>query len=395
MKRIAYVSIPATGHIFPSLPVVAEMRQRGFQVAYFTAARCHSLLERTKVLPVAVDSTVLPNPPRKLNGFCSGEIPTMAAQEIVHSFPSIRAALQEFSPSLVLYDGFTLAGRLAADSLQIPAVRCDVTHLPCPQYSYFRGCESGDLPGQVTTAESLQNFERTLEPLSEQYGWPRRTFHDLIEYTGDLTIAYMTRQLHVASGQFADSPVEFVGASLDPATRPDVGTGAVATQADVVVALGTIFQYEPALYLLLLEVLGRLPLRAVMAVGPWLREILAPHCPANVQLAGSINQLDLLSRARLLISHGGMGSVMETLYYRVPTLLIPQFPEQFLTARQIEKLQAGRMLQRDDVSLNSLSEAIEILLIDDSIHSGCSRLGRETANAGGFRRACDFLETML
>jgi zeaxanthin glucosyltransferase len=64
-------------------------------------------------------------------------------------------------------------------------------------------------------------------------------------------------------------------------------------------------------------------LTLVLATGRHVRaEELAP-CPANVIVVERAPQLGLLSRARLMITHGGLGSVKECVAHGVPMLVFP------------------------------------------------------------------------
>lgn len=77
-------------------------------------------------------------------------------------------------------------------------------------------------------------------------------------------------------------------------------------------------------YEVVLETFRRLPeWQLVLSVG----KLHAPESfrdiPPDAILVQYAPQLQLLERARLFISHGGMGSVKESVYFGVPTLLFP------------------------------------------------------------------------
>ena len=68
-----------------------------------------------------------------------------------------------------------------------------------------------------------------------------------------------------------------------------------------------------------------------------------------------VNQGEILKKASLFITAGGVNSIHEALYYGVPCLLCPQQGEQLLNARQFENLGFGRIL-RDLVKLRREAE---------------------------------------
>ena len=58
-------------------------------------------------------------------------------------------------------------------------------------------------------------------------------------------------------------------------------------------------------------------------------------------MRASVPQLDLLARVDLFVTHGGMNSVSEGLYYGVPLVGVPQQLEQALNGRQAARHGAG------------------------------------------------------
>ena len=74
--------------------------------------------------------------------------------------------------------------------------------------------------------------------------------------------------------------------------------------------------------------------------------------PGNIQVYESVDQMAVLSIADAFITHCGMNSASEGLYYQVPLVLFPQTPEQGAVARRVEELGAGIRLQsiiEDDI----------------------------------------------
>jgi MGT family glycosyltransferase len=66
--------------------------------------------------------------------------------------------------------------------------------------------------------------------------------------------------------------------------------------------------------------------------------------PANCLVQQFVPQLEILQRASLFITHGGMNSVNEAHSYNVPLVIVPQTADQHLIAKRVEKLGAGKQL---------------------------------------------------
>jgi UDP:flavonoid glycosyltransferase YjiC (YdhE family) len=68
--------------------------------------------------------------------------------------------------------------------------------------------------------------------------------------------------------------------------------------------------------------------------------------PAGVSAHARVDQLAVLRRADLFITHGGFNSVQEGLVAGVPLLVFPQMQEQVLNADRVSELGAGLRLRR-------------------------------------------------
>jgi MGT family glycosyltransferase len=51
--------------------------------------------------------------------------------------------------------------------------------------------------------------------------------------------------------------------------------------------------------------------------------------PASFIARQFVPQLEILQRAKLFITHGGMNSASETMFYGVPLIVVPQAQDQF------------------------------------------------------------------
>ena len=81
-----------------------------------------------------------------------------------------------------------------------------------------------------------------------------------------------------------------------------------------------------------------------------------------MELYPYVDQMAVLEKADVFISHCGMNSVSESLYCAVPLVLLPITPEQNAVAKRVEELGAGIMPQSHDA--NALCQAVGRLLTD-------------------------------
>uniref|UniRef100_A0A915B6U5 glucuronosyltransferase n=1 Tax=Parascaris univalens TaxID=6257 RepID=A0A915B6U5_PARUN len=89
-------------------------------------------------------------------------------------------------------------------------------------------------------------------------------------------------------------------------------------------------------------------------------------------------QNDLLAHPNLraFISHGGMNSVTESTHAGVPIVCIPLFGDQMRNAKMIERRNVAYVIDKNNLTKNSLSYALNAVLFDPSYRNSARRLAR-------------------
>lgn len=82
-----------------------------------------------------------------------------------------------------------------------------------------------------------------------------------------------------------------------------------------------------------------------MSVGKDTRVTDLGDIPNNFKVYNTVNQIEVLQNTDVFITHCGMNSVNESLYYGVPMVLFPKHSEQKLVADRTAKLGAGVLLK--------------------------------------------------
>ena len=124
------------------------------------------------------------------------------------------------------------------------------------------------------------------------------------------------------------------------------------------------------------------------------RDRLGP-IPPNFIVEKFVPQLEVLQHAALFISHGGMNSVSEALYYNVPLIVVPQGADQPWIARRVAELGAGRMMTKEQVGAESLRHAAEEILSRPGFAQAAAKVGETLRTAGGYQRAADEIQALL
>nr|MDT0524125.1 glycosyltransferase [Streptomyces sp. DSM 41633] len=150
----------------------------------------------------------------------------------------------------------------------------------------------------------------------------------------------------------------FVGPCIDPRRAnpgdwsPPAGDGPLA-----LLAFGTAYTERADVYRNVIEALDGHGWRLVLATGHAEADDLGP-VPDWVQLRGSVPQPAVLRSADCFITHAGMGSCTEGLWFGVPMVAIPQAVDQPANATRLETIGVGRHLPDHLPGVGAIRDAV-------------------------------------
>jgi MGT family glycosyltransferase len=114
-----------------------------------------------------------------------------------------------------------------------------------------------------------------------------------------------------------------------------------------------------------------------------------PGSPLVVQYAP---QLEVLAKARLAITHGGLNTVLDALSHGVPLVAIPITYEQPGTGARVKWTGTGEVIPLARLNIPRLRTAIEQVLTEESYFNNALRLKQAIHEAGGVKRATDIVD---
>jgi rhamnosyltransferase subunit B len=148
-------------------------------------------------------------------------------------------------------------------------------------------------------------------------------------------------------------------------------------------------------YLRSAEACLRLGQRAVLLVG---REAAnRAHIPASplLHVAAYAPHAALFPRARLVVNHGGMGSVCQTLLARRPLIIVPHGLDQFDNAYRLRRQGVSETILPDEYTTDHLTDVLRHELANTARQAAVERTGAAIAGQDGVAAACDAVEEML
>src|SRR2546428_7511057 len=115
-----------------------------------------------------------------------------------------------------------------------------------------------------------------------------------------------------------------------------------------------------------------------------------PRCqmpPPHIHIRQHVDQIDILSRAAVFVTHAGMNSVSESFCAGVPMIAFPQAMDQFAIARYVAAAGAGFELSERDLSARSIRERVDELLNTPGMRQSARRIGDDLRALGGPAKA--------
>ena len=138
-----------------------------------------------------------------------------------------------------------------------------------------------------------------------------------------------------------------------------------------------------------------LNVQLVIAHAGGLTDADAAKLPGNPVVVRYAPQLDVLARARLTITHGGLNTVLDSLASGVPLVTIPLTYEQPAIARRVEWTGAGQSISVRALDPSGLARTVQAVLERPKYRDAAQRLRTVIMAAGGVARAADIVETAL
>ena len=382
--KIAWFCIPAHGHTNPTLGVVRALTDAGHQVFYFSFEMFREKIEQAGAVFIPCDGYDF-EMEAKENADRVGKDKVFATELLVSSTLALdemtTRMVGEIAPDLIVSDSVAFWGKLVAMKHALPYV-CSTTTFAFNRYSAAYMKESPWDIAKMLLA--MPRINRQLKRLREK-GYPVKSLLEIVQNDNDTdTIVYTSKYFQPRSETFSDR-YHFIGPSIRPISAPVEKTA----EKTVYISMGTVNQNRE-FYRNCIHALGQTDWQVILSMGTNTEHF--ENLPENIQLYESVDQMAVLSIADAFVTHCGMNSASEGLYFRVPLVLFPQTPEQGAVAKRAEELGAGVMLR--SISEDDVMQALRTVLFEPRYRESASRISDSFRACGGVTEARAFLESI-
>ncbi|HLP48893.1 MAG TPA: glycosyltransferase [Candidatus Kapabacteria bacterium] len=89
--------------------------------------------------------------------------------------------------------------------------------------------------------------------------------------------------------------------------------------------------------------------------------------PASITPLRWVPQIEVLQRASLAITHGGLGTIKECIFYGVPMIVCPLANDQSMNSKRVTHHNLGQALDIDSTSVENILETIDNIMNNQAI----------------------------
>lgn len=356
MAKIVFFCIPAHGHTNPTLEVVRELVSLGHEVLYYSYNMLQEKIEATGAKFISCDDYNMEQKlsPREIVrigkdlAFSTKILvdTTLALDEMVCE------EMEKMRPDCIVADSMAIWGKCVAMKLGIPFVSSTTTFAFNQHSAKIMKQSIWQILKMIFSMGKIQNDIKRLQAK----GYPINNVLDIIQNNDSVdTVVYTSPEFQPASETFSDKYV-FVG----PSIRPAVSQIEKTHEKLIYISMGTVVNNNVKFYHDSIKAFANTNYQVIMSVGNLVDMKEFENLPENINVYQSVDQIAVLSKADVFISHCGMNSVNESLYCGVPLVMYPQTPEQGGVASRVEQLKAGILLKKSNAA--NIRNAVETLL---------------------------------
>ena len=389
MSKIVFFCIPAHGHTNPTLGVVRELVRRGHQVKYYSYEPFRTVSEAAGADFVPCDAYDAQLGLTPQDGERIGKDLAFSTHVLVETTLALNDMvcrdMEAWQPDCIVADSMAAWGKAVALKLGIPFVSSTTTFAFNQESAKIMKQSFRELLAFFAAMPKINKDVRRLQAT----GYPVKSVLDLIQNDRNThTIVYTSPQFQPCAGSFSDK-YAFVGPSVRPAREHIEKTH----DKLVYVSMGTVVNDRLALYKNCIAALAGEDLQLILSVGDQVDIAALGPLPANVSVSPRVDQIAVLEQADAFLSHCGMNSASESLYFGVPLLCCPQTKEQEGVAARVTALGAGMMLE--NTTQSAIKAAVKLLLSDTKIKENAEKIAQSFRRCTGPIAAADKIEQVI
>ncbi len=364
--KVLFTTLRTTSHFLPLVPFLQACQRRGHEVAVAAPA---DIAERVAATGAAffpfghpgdaglgpIWGRIRSAPDEDKARIVIGEL--FAGACAGAALPGLAETVRRFAPSIIVRESQEYAAVIVGDKLGIPHVRVAITaaskdaellSYALPSLDKHRA--QFEAPADPTGASIADESVLTMFPAA--FGAPEFAHAEFLRFRAPRPTA-------------PPLPDWWPGGAGDPFVYVTLGTVA-----------GTMDAHRDT-YRAVLAAVSGLPLRVLFTVGKDFPVESLGEIPANVHVEHFVPQDDVLPHARVVLCHGGSGTVLGALAVGVPLVVVPMFADQPYNAEQVAAAGAGLAIPPQGARPEDLRQALQRVLAEDGFRAAARTIASE------------------
>lgn len=408
MVKILFWGHGFHGHINPTLPIVKALVQGGDKVIYYASKEMKNKIEAVGaeflISNLYDDVNDIIEKEKKVwmyeyrQSLQDAILGFMKKIHIQLSFyHQVQDEIKKQRPNLIIYDSFNYVVKKVSDDLRIPAIS-SITGIAYHKDMMISNSKFVLEEILRLNIEQINNKEQTLKEYKRFTRIFSNRFHlhnvDFIDmcYTNynKFNILYTERSLQPYSNLFKKDfmfigppdPFKFINKS-DKEWKDN--------KKIIYISFGTLHVSSLSL-LPLYDLCLRAFDKNVYQVYLYASEEIKIHLksiPFNAFISDKILQHKILPITDLFITHGGMNSVNESIYCKVPMILIPLMFDNYFISKQVERIGAGIYLDYRNINKDIIVDLGNKILYQNILSSRINALSKRMRKLKGYQDAIE------
>ena len=383
MSKIVFFCIPAHGHTNPTLGVVRELVSRGHEVWYYSYNIMREKIEAAGAKFISCDDYDMEQKLKPKDSARVGKDMAFSTKLLVDTTlaldDKVCREMEKLGPDCIVADSMALWGKAVALKLGIPFVSSTTTFAFNKYSARVMKQEKGDLFKMIF---SIPKISKQIKRLKDK-GYPVKNILDIIGNDDNVhTIVYTSPQFQPCSETFSEK-YAFVGPSIRSATDE------FEKKRDklIYISMGTVNNDMMPFYKICIDAFKDTDYQVIMSVGNLVSVEEFGKLPENITVFSHVDQIAVLKKADIFLSHAGMNSVSESLYFEVPLIMLSQTTEQKGVAQRVLEFGAGIKLDKADAT--SVLSAVNKIFKDGSYKKNAEKISEGFKNCTGAKGAAD------
>lgn len=391
-RHIAVVTPLVAGHVYPALGLCSELVWRGHRVTYLTDERFLARVRETGAEPIEfrppeiryvdkVTQNDWSDDARHWRAFTSVGAPMLLATAAA-TVAAVEGFYAANPPDVILYDWFAFAGRILALQLGCPAIQI------CAHFAHHDSLVR--INGVYTTPEPMLAFAHSLDSFMSTYGFEGEGHFWHVE---KLNIFFVPKGFQ-PDGDAFDGRYKFVGASHSRKPRAGVWNKKIENGKPLLLISENTASRDDGFLKLCIEAFAHSRYYVVFSKGLHSPEV-SVALPDNFEINREAFNCEILPFANVLLCQGGIGTVMESLYYGVPVIAVPPSVWNSEVAYRLAELGLGFDVPARGVTSGALSEAVDAAFSDEALLGRVRHMQETMRRDSAAESAADAIEDSL